>query len=124
MTFLLIPTSTYSSAWDRMTRAHFRKDKENLQLMLEHLSSFPSEWSITRDGASFPQKGAKQVLLNYDHGKLEYTFNSSDKFRPLEGHYAKQFNEIITKHINEREKETLLRNFYPELNGQLMLGKS
>ena len=120
---LIIPMSFYKNSWDKITKAKFRDDRAPLQIMLDHLRSFPEEWSISRDSASFPKTGMKQIYLTHDKNKgWEYTLNSfGGNARPLNGHFEGQFVKALTDENNRRESEAMLRNFYPELNGQVLL---
>lgn len=123
MSFPLTPTRMYSNAFDRVTKAKYRNDRAGLQIMLDHLRSFPEQWSISRDSASFPLQGAKQIYLHFDDKKgWEYTLNNfGGRARPLDGHFGKQFVEQLTLENNRRESQALLRSFYPELDGTLLL---
>lgn len=124
MTLLLTPSVVYSNAFDRITRAKWRKDRTGLQIMLDHLNSRPEEWSISRNGASFPKEGAKDIVLSYD-GKtkqLEYVLNKfGGDFRPLTGHFAKEFDAALNRENGRRESTALLRSLYPNLDGPKLL---
>ena len=121
-----VPARFWRNIFDHLTHGHYRDDKENLRILIDHLRSFPDEWSISRDAASFPKDGAKKVYLNFDNKKgWEYTLAAFDsKPRRLEGHYGSQLGNLLLEENNRREKESLLRNFYPNLDGPLMLGNS
>ena len=123
MIVLWTPSGFYSSALDRLTKARWRDDRVGLQIMLDHLKSFPDQWSISREGASFPKEGMKQIYLTYDdRSGWEYTLNSfGGKARPLAGHFRSEFVRELTAENNRRESQALLRTFYPELDGPLLL---
>lgn len=78
LTFLLTPSNFYANTWDRITKARYRQDRINLQIMLDHLRSFPDDWSISRDSAHFPKTGAKSVYLNKERDKWQYSLSSFD----------------------------------------------
>jgi len=120
---LMTPSTFWASNWDRITKARWRKDKINLQIMLDHLRTKPDEWAISREGASFPKDSrAKKIYLTYDKGQLNYTLNSFDtKSRVLDGHFGKEFETLIRRHNDNVEKEALLRDFWPNYDGQRLL---
>lgn len=120
---LIVPVSFYKNTFDRVTRGKYRNDRAGLQIMLDHLRSFPDEWSISRDSASFPKTGMKQINLFHDKKTgWEYSLNSfGGNARPLNGHFEKEFVTALTDENNRRESQALLRSFYPELNGQVLL---
>lgn len=123
--YLILPSNLVKSAIDRLTKAKFRADRENLQIMLQHLQHFPEQWSIGRDQVSFPKEGSKQIYLTRDRGEEEwrYNFNSFDYGpRPLDGHFGKEFKKIIEVENVKRERKALVRNFYPDMDGPLLLG--
>lgn len=121
LTYVLLPQNTVSGVLDKLTKGNLRKDKENLALMLQHLQNFPEEWSISTSGAAFPLEGrAKKISINIDKsGKVEYALGADD-YRPLLGYYKSEFNNTISNINNNREREELMRNLYPEM-GQLLL---
>jgi hypothetical protein len=123
MAILIIPGDAYSSFFDRLTRGKWRKDRVNLAIMLEHLRNNPEDWSISRDRAAFPKEGAKQIMLEHDRsGNWSYALTSfGGSFRPLNGHFAHEFDKELTRQNNAVEERALLRHFYPELNGTLLL---
>jgi hypothetical protein len=124
LTILLTPTRVYKSAFDRVTRAHYRDDRVALQIMLDHLRSFPEQWSISRDGASFPLEGAKQIYLSLDKKEgLEYTLASfGGSARPLNGYFGAEFQKELSYQNNQRESQAVLKKLYPELHdGRLLL---
>jgi hypothetical protein len=123
LTALLVPASLYRNTFDKWTKGKYRDDRAGLQIMLDHLRTFPETWSVSRDGAAFPQEGAKQIYLNYDKiDGWEYTLsNFGGKARSLNGYFEKEFVRELTLENNRRESQSLLRQFYPELNGQVLL---
>jgi len=123
---LVTPPGHYRSKWDRLTRAKYRPDRVNLQIMLDHLRSYPEQWSINREAAAFPIEGSKQIYLNYDKNsaKWRYTLNGFDDGpRVLDGHFGIEFNRELEKLNNKKENQALLRNFYPDLNNGVLLLK-
>lgn len=123
MTVLFTPKGTYSSFLDRLTRARYRNDRIVLQIMLDHLRSFPEQWSISSDAASFPLEGAKKIYLNFDKG-WEYTLDGFGRTpRKLDGYFGKEFGQQLSLVNSSRENEAVLRSFYPNLDGPLLLGK-
>lgn len=125
--WLILPSEFAKSVIDRLTKAKFRADRENLQIMLQHLENFPDQWSIGRDSVSFPTEGVKSIYLTKDRGEKEwkYTFNSFDYGpRPLNGHFGKEFAKMIEAENIKRERKSLIRNFYPDMDGPIMLGNS
>ena len=126
MTMLITPVACYTSIWDKFTKAKNRPDRANLQIMLDHLRSYPEEWSIGRDSVSFPAKGSKQIYLNYDkdRGQWKYSLAAFDgPPRILDGYFGPQFVAEINRKNGEKESKALLRNFYPELNTDQLLLK-
>jgi len=125
ITVLCTPAGNYTSFWDRITKAKYRNDKVTLQIMLDHLRSYPEQWSINRNAASFPAQGAKQIYLSYDkHDNVwKYTLQAFDDGpRKLDGHFGAEFARELNKVNNQKENQALLRNFYPDLdNGVLLL---
>lgn len=123
MTVLLVPKGTYSSLVDRVTKAKWRDDRVNLQIIVDHLRSRPDEWSVSREGAHFPREGAKQILLDYDKTKgWSYALTGFEgRFRPIDGHFEQEIKTEINLLNNKKEGESLLRHFYPELEGPLLL---
>jgi hypothetical protein len=122
---IAIPSRVYRNLFDRATQGRYRDDRDNLRILIDHLRSFPEEWSISRDQASFPKEGAKKIYLSYDKTKRdwEYTLSAfSSTPRPLDGHYGAQMSSILLEENNRREKESLARTFYPNLDGPLMIG--
>ncbi|RZK38497.1 MAG: hypothetical protein EOO61_07925 [Hymenobacter sp.] len=121
--FVVIPSSFYRKTWDHVTRGHYREDRDNLRIMIDHLRSFPEEWSISRDQAAFPKEGAKQIYLNFDKKKgWEYTLASFGSTpRALDGHYGSIMNNVLLEENNRREKASLVRTLHPNLEGPLLL---
>ena len=123
MIILLSPPNLWTNTLDRITKAKYRKDRAQLSIMLDNLQSNPDQWSITREGASYPLQGAKQIYLSFNKDKqLEYSLNAFGSTpRPLEGYFGKQFSEQLEFENSRREAQSLLRTFYPELDGPLLL---
>jgi hypothetical protein len=122
--FLIVtPKSFYSHHFDRLTHARYRKDKTTLQAMLDNLRSFPDQWSINREGAAFPKEGAKQIYISYDRNRqLTYSLSSfGGGERILDGYFGSQFEKTLIEENTRRETKRVLLDFYPELNGTLML---
>lgn len=119
---LCCPISVYKNAFDRLTRGSYRHDKANLQIMLDHLNSYPDDWSISSTTAHFPKTGAKHISFDLDRetGALTYSVGSAG-FRPLAGHFGNEFTKVIRETYAAREKQALLVKFYPETHGQLLL---
>jgi len=121
MSYLLTPTGLYTSAWDRLTKAKYRDDRLSLQIMLDHIRTSPELWSVSQKSASYPMEGAKRIYIEHDEKKgLTYSL-SGGNFRPLDGFFGVEFNREITQENARREGQFLLREFYPELNGQVLL---
>lgn len=135
MTWLLVPILTwagilcilvpdksfYTSMFDRMAKGKFRDDRNALSIMLGHLRNKPDEWSISRDSASFPLQGAKQIYLNYHNNHWTYTLSfSGEKERVLDGHFGAQFSQAISQENDRRQSRALMRNLY-NMDGPLLL---
>ncbi len=118
---MVFPTDSVKNLADRVTKGRHRSDRVPLQLMLDHLQKYPELWSISRTSAAFPKEGrAKEILIDFEKGKWSYSLASlGDNFRPLTGHYEKQFVNILTAQASQQEAKLLIRNFYDE--GTLLL---
>lgn len=124
MIILFSPQRFYSDAWDKLRSGRGQPDRINLQIMIDNLRSYPEQWQISRDGASYPKEGAKKIYLSKDRsGDWQYTLDSIDSQpRALVGHYEQQFKDEL-KSLNDKfEREALLRTFYKDLEGPLMIG--
>lgn len=120
---LCTPKTLIPSIVDRITHAKFRKDRDTLQLMLDHFKSRPQTWSVSRNQASFPLEGAKQIHLIYseDHG-WQYALSSFGReFTDLTGFFKSEFIREINAEASRREQRSLMRSFYPEIEGTLLL---
>lgn len=120
---LCAPKNLIPNLVDRVTHAKFRKDRDTLQLMLEHFKSRPQTWSVSRDQVSFPLEGAKQIHLVYsEHHGWQYALSSFGReFTDLNGFFKTEFVREINAEASRREQRSLIRSFYPEIEGTLLL---
>jgi len=123
MTVLMLPNNFFHNQWDKLTHGKYNKDKPGLQLMLDHLRSFPDEWTVDKDMASFPAKGnAKQIYLSHTDKGWEYTLNSrGSKATPLEGHFGREYTEVLAQENARRQSLAFARTLFPDLDGPLLL---
>lgn len=123
LALILKPNRFFRDKLDTITKAKWRPDRDNLQIMLDNFRSFPEQWSVKRDSIAFPKEGAKKLFINFDQRNgLEYTLSAfDDRARPLAGHFAREFTQAMQEENARREKEAALRMFYPEIDGTLRL---
>ncbi len=123
ITYLALPKDFMRNKIDKLTHARFRDDRNTLQLMLDHLRTNPEKWSIARDAAFFPKEGAKAIYINR-MSETSWTYSLAAFGRdsmPLEGYFKSEFVKTIQLHASLMEQKSLLRTFYPHLEGTLLL---
>lgn len=123
LTIIATPVSTYRSIWDSLTHARYRNDKHQLTMMLDHLRSFPDDWSVSRTQVSFPKEGAKSIFLTYDKPKdrWEYSLSSfGGDSRVLDGHFGSEFKQQIAIENSRRESVSVARTLFGT-DGPLLL---
>jgi hypothetical protein len=121
---LALPNRFWPNLWDKVTKAKYRDDRLGLEIMFDNFRSFPQDWSVSREAIHFPKEGMKQTSIMFDEKKgWSYSLNSfGGTSRPLEGHFADLFVKEIAAENSRRESQALLRQFYPNMDGPLMLG--
>lgn len=121
LAILTTPKSVWTSSFDKLTKAKYRKDKANLQLILDNIRSFPEQWSISSDSASFPlESKAKQIYISMNPPSYSSPM-FGDSNRKLDGFFGNEILHALEKENAKRETKALMRTLFPEIDSSRLL---
>ncbi len=111
-------------SYHKYTEGKHLADRETMEMVLQSLREFPSEWKINETSAQFPKQGSYKIAISRENGGMQLSLPSDDsggRFRNVSPYFEVEVQKILDATAAEAKRKIVERTLFPD-GMPLMIG--